>query len=334
MIDISEVTFQWLRPLWLWGFVPLVLLLGFRLRRTAGNSAWEQLVDPQLQPYVIDGEASRKNRTPWLLFAAWALSLLMLAGPVWEQQEVPVFQAPKAEVVLFDLSRSMFLDDVAPDRLTRARFKLADLLARSEGLQLGLIGFSERPYVISPLTEDTGNIEVFLPSLSPDIMPAQGSRLDLAIERATTLFTQAGVQQGHILYIGDQNINERDISAAQSARESGHRVSVLVVGTAAGKPLRDQQGQFVKDASGAIVVPQIDLSKMRKLANAGGGKAVSLTTGADDLDELTAVRASVAIEAGDSTQATQKIYWVEYSPFLIWVLMFAALWMFRRGVLT
>lgn len=329
---MSEMTWQWLRPLWLWGFLPLFFVLLVWLRRGAGKSAWEQVVDPQLQPYVIDGEASAKDRTPLALFAGWALALLLLAGPVWEQQEVPVFQAQQAEVVLFDLSRSMLLDDIQPDRLTRARFKLADLLAQSEGLQIGLIGFSERPYVISPLTEDTGNIEVFLPSLTPDIMPAQGSRLDLAIDRAIALFEQTGVNNGHVLYIGDQTIGDRDIEQAKRARESGHRVSVLAVGTAAGKPLRDQQGQFVKNSAGAIVVPQVQLKAMSELSDAGGGKAVALTAGSTDLEQLAIVRDAIAIEAGDPLEATQQNYWVEYSPYLIWVLMFAALWMFRRGV--
>jgi len=258
----------------------------------------------------------------------------MLAGPVWEQHEVPVFQAQQAEVVLFDLSRSMLADDIAPDRLTRARFKLTDLLSRSEGRQIGLIGFAERPYVISPLTEDTNTIQAFIPSLSPDIMPVQGSRLDLAIERAVTLFEQTGVQQGHILYIGDQEVGARDINAAIGARENGHRVSVLAVGTDAGKPLRDAQGQFLQDANGSIVVPQVRMASMQDLAAAGSGLAVRLTTNSMDLDQLAGVRDAIAIEAGDPLEAASKTYWIEYSPWLVWPLMLCALWLFRRGVLT
>lgn len=331
---MNTVEWEWLRPLWLWGFVPLICIFILWLRSGAGKSAWENVVDPQLQPYVIDGEAATKDYSPLALFAGWALALLLLAGPVWEQQDVPVFQAQQAEMVVFDLSRSMLSDDIAPDRLTRARFKLADLLTQSKGRQIGLIGFAERPYVISPLTEDTGTIEAFLPSLGPDIMPVQGSRLDLAIDRAASLFEQAGVGQGHILFIGDQNVAERDLLAASRAREAGHRVSVLAVGTASGKPLRDAQGQFLQDATGAVVVPQIDMAAMQALARNGGGKAVSLTTGPEDLSQLSAVRDSIAVEAGDPLEATRRAYWVEYSPWGIGLLMFAALWLFRKGVVA
>ena len=331
---MSGFDLQWLRPLWLWGFLPLLLMFAYWLRGAHSKSAWENIVDPQLQPYVIDGSASKRTLAPFALFAGWALSLLMLAGPVWEQREVPVFQAQQAEVVLFDLSRSMLSDDVAPNRLTRARFKLSDLLKQSKGRQIGLIGFTERPYVISPLTEDTDTIDAFLPSLSPDIMPVQGSRLDLAIDRAVALLQQAGVQQGHILFIGDHEVGARDIAAASRAREAGNRLSVLAVGTAAGKPLRDEQGQFIVDASGSIVVPQVNMVAMNDLARAGAGRAVGLSTGNRDLDRLAEVLDAVAVEAGDPMAAEQKTYWVEHSPLLVWPLMGAALCLFRRGVVA
>ena len=331
---MSEVELQWLRPSWLWCFVPLVLAFFYWLRRGINKSAWENVVDPQLQPYVISGDDSKRVVAPYALFAGWALCLIMLAGPVWEQREVPVFQAQQAEVVLVDLSRSMLSDDVAPNRLTRARFKLSDLLKQSKGRQIGLIGFTERPYVISPLTEDTETIEAFLPSLSPDIMPVQGSRLDLAVDRALVLLEQASVQQGHILVIGDHEVGARDIAAATRAREAGHRLSVLAVGTSAGTPLRDEQGQFILDASGGIVVPQLNMVSMNDLAVAGAGRAVALSTGNRDLEQLTQVRDAVAVEAGDPAEAAQESYWVEYSPWLLWPLMGAALLLFRRGVVA
>ena len=325
---------HWLRPLWLWMLLPWALMLFYWFRRNAGKSAWEHVVDPALQPYVIDGDAAKTGPAPAMLFAGWALSIVLLAGPVWQQLEVPVFQAQQAEIILFDLSGSMLTDDIAPDRLTRARFKVADLLAQSQGRQIGLVGFTERPYVISPLTEDVQTITAFLPSLTPDIMPVQGSRLDLAIDDAVDLFEQAGVSQGHILYVGDQRIGETDLAAASRARQMGHRLSVLAVGTAAGRPLRDEQGQFVKDSSGAIVVPQIDMVAMNELAANGGGRAAPISADNQDLDELAKVRESVAIEAGDPGEVNRQTYWIEYSAWLLWPLGFAALWLFRRGVVA
>ena len=325
---------EWMRPLWLWGFVPLLVAIFSWYRFRADGSAWEAFVDPALRPYVMEGDVNSTRRGPLLLFAAWSLALLLLAGPVWQQREVPVFEAERSEVILFDLSLSMRADDVKPDRLTRARFKLIDLLRRSDGVQTGLIAFAERPYVISPLTDDARTIEAFVPSLEPEIMPAQGSRPDLAIRRAEQLLAQAGVSAGHILLITDASAVPRDLDAAADALAAGHRVSVLSVGTAAGAPLRGEDGQFLQHADGGIVVSQLDSASLERLAETGGGVMVALATTAEDLDVLDRVRRGVAIEGQSDEMAARKVYWVEYAPWLLWVLVVVLLFAFRRGVIT
>jgi Ca-activated chloride channel family protein len=326
---------HWLRPEWLWCFVPLSLLFiyyWFRLRQV--ESVWDKVVDPQLQPYVIEGDATKRTFAPIALALCWTLIVLMLAGPVWKQQDVPVYRAQQSEVILFDLSASMLSTDIAPDRLTRARFKLGDLLARSQGRQTALIAFTERPYIISPLTEDAKTIEAFLPSLEPAIMPVQGSRLDLAIDRAVDLLTQTSVAQGHIIYIGDSLAGDAEIQAAKAARAAGHRVSVIGVGTASGTPLRDAEGRFMRYADGNIVVPQLDMNSLKSLASTAGGIATELTTDSADLDRLNAVRQAVAIEASDLSNSERNVYWVEFAPWLLWPLLLIALLLFRKGVIA
>jgi len=306
--------------------------LGSFRRQRKDRSNWDALVDPELQRYVIEESPPSKHRMPLVLFLGWALSFILLAGPVWQQQEVPVFQAEQAEVILFDLSRSMRADDVAPNRLTRARFKLTDLLQRSDGRQTGLVAFAERPYIISPLTEDALTVEAFVPSLDPDIVPVQGSRLDLAIVKAVELLNQAGVEQGHILAISDAVVTDRDVLAATEAKSQGHRVSVLAIGTAAGSPLRDESGQFLQQKNGAIVVPRLDMSGMRKLANAGAGVAVQMTSDLDDLDTIDSIRKLIAINDATGESAAEKIYWIEYAPWGVWLLLLLLLGFFRRGI--
>jgi len=179
-----------------------------------GASAWEQIVDPALQPYVIEPSKKGPSASRWLLLLGWFICLLVLAGPVWEKQEVPVFKGQQAQVVLFDLSRSMFSDDLKPSRVARARFKLTDILSAAQGLQIALIAFAERPYVVSPLSDDANTIAAFVDSLDPSIMPAQGSRLDLAIDQGVDLLAQAGVEQGQLVLITDSDVSAEAIAAA------------------------------------------------------------------------------------------------------------------------
>ncbi len=330
---MTDVGLFWLRPWWLLAMLPLVLLAIHWWRKASVNSDWTRYVDVALQPYVIESGTGSSARTPWILFLAWTLAVVILAGPVWEKTEVPVFEARPAVVALFDLSPSMRLDDVKPDRLSRARFKLEDFLDQSKDMQVGLIAFSERPYVISPLTDDITTVSAFLPSLNPEIMPVQGSRVDLAILRAVELLDQATVLNGSIFLITDSRVGQRDIDAAVQARSRGHRVSVLAVGTESGAPLRGPNGQFIKSRSGAVVVPQLDLEQLKSLTDAGGGITIEMTPGRRDIDTILeiALRARIDLEQNSSGDPVVH-YWVERSPWLLPLLLIASLMLFRRGV--
>ena len=334
---------EFLRPLWLWGLVPLALAAWWarRSRRTA-TSAWERVVDPALAPHVIERErdGGRGHGGARWLFAGWALALLALSGPVWEWREVALHDAPRAQVLVLDLSRSMLAEDIAPDRLTRARFKVRDLLERAGGTRTGLVAFAERPYVISPLTDDAATLEAFLPSLEPSLMPAQGSRPALAITLAAALLERSAAPGGHLILITDADPSEETLAAAAAARAGGHRLSVLGVGTSRGAPLRDANGQFVRAADGGIVVPQLDMAALEALARAGGGVAVALSSDGSDVDALARVRTATAPltpeEGGEEGEGagTGERYWTERAPWLLPPLALFALALFRRGVIA
>lgn len=330
---MDEFNIEFVRPLWLVGLLPLAVCAWWLRQQKLSTSAWEKVVDPALQPHVLEpGTYSRRNGTWWLLLW-WLIALITLAGPVWQEQEKPIFQAQQAQVVLFDLSASMVADDIKPSRLVRARFKLIDLLNNADGLQIALIAFTERPYVVSPLTEDANTIEAFVESLDPSIMPVQGSRIDLAIEKALELFEQANISQGQIVLITDSEVGAKEFNAATIAKESGHKLSVIGVGTERGAPLRTENGQFLQSASGSVVVPQLQTSALKSLARTGGGIYANISSGLQDIAALKRVQENLAVtEDAVEQQLTQK-YWVEFGSYAVLGLLIAALLLFRRGVM-
>jgi Ca-activated chloride channel family protein len=330
---VPDLSIEFVRPLWLLGLLPLLVCAWWLRQQKLSASSWEHIVDPALQPHVLEpGSYKRYNGTWWLLLG-WLLTLITLAGPVWQEQEKPLFQAQPAQVVLFDLSASMVADDIKPSRLVRGRFKLIDLLKNADGVQVALIAFTERPYVVSPLTADANTIEAFVESLDPAIMPVQGSRIDLAIEKSLELFEQANVQQGHIVLITDSEVGARDFNAATVAKDAGHKLSVIGVGTERGAPLRADDGRFVQSASGSVVVPQLQTGALKSLARTGGGIYSDISTGLQDINALKRVLASFElVEDATEQELTQK-YWVEFGSYAVLGLLIVALLLFRRGVM-
>ncbi|MBX2837329.1 MAG: VWA domain-containing protein [Gammaproteobacteria bacterium] len=323
--------FSLLRPMWLLGLIPLAGLVWWWWRESLTDTLWDGVVDKELQRYVIEPPQHKRHTSAIALFAGWCLCLLVLAGPVWEQRPVPLYSSVDSSVILFDLSNSMYAEDVKPNRLTRAVFKLKDVFEQSAGQQLGLVAFSERPYVISPLTDDFATIESFLPSMSPEVMPIQGSRVDLAIFQGIDLLKQSGVSAGHLLLVTDATISSRDVTAAKAARKAGHIVSVMGVGTAQGAPLRDTDGKFIKNSSGAVVVPKLDVSGLKKLSATGGGSYIDVKSDQLDLHQL-ALNAMNDGEKQTDIADQQGSYWIERGPYLVVLLAILSLALFRRGL--
>jgi len=58
--------------------------------------------------------------------------------------------------ICLDVSRSMLAEDVAPNRLQRAKSDILDLLRKLAGDHVGLIVFAGKPVVEVPLTTDEG----------------------------------------------------------------------------------------------------------------------------------------------------------------------------------
>lgn len=321
--------FHFIRPVWLL-LLPLALLLPWLWRRSrlpAGD--WAQVCDPHLLRWlsVQQGAGGNSGKAgAWLAGLALALALIALAGPSWEKLPDASYSARDARVVVFDLSRSMLAQDLRPDRLTRARFALADLLESTREGQVGLVSFAGDAYVVSPLTSDMNTVGNLLPALQPDIMPVAGSRADLALELAADLLERSGLQNGEVLLVTDSG-DARDAARARDLRDRGILTSVLAVGTVEGAPIPSGAG-FVSDRGGNVVIARMDRGSLREVANAGGGSYTELAAGGG----------AVAWHESDGAEFTRRDdslgeRWRDAGPWLVLLLLPLALMAFRRGLL-
>jgi hypothetical protein len=73
---------------------------------------------------------------------------------------------------------------------------------------------------------------------------------------------------------------------------------------------------------------------MRSLADAGAGVAVKMTSNSDDLDTIDTIRQLIAISDETGESVAEKIYWIEYAPWGVWLLLLLLLGSFRRGIVS
>jgi Ca-activated chloride channel family protein len=320
--------FHFLRPWW-WLALIALPALWFALRRgDAQWRTWAKVVDAHLLPHLVTGAETARRAPMVLACLAWIVAVAALAGPAWERLPIPVQRNQAATVIAFELSPTMLAADLKPDRLTRACFKVRDLLARLRDGQVALVGYAGDAFVVAPLTDDAKTVENLLDGLDPTVMPVGGNATAVAIRRGVDLIAQSGQRGGDLILVAD-SVSADATAAANAAAAQGVRVSVLAVGTAQGAPVSLPQGDFLKDTQGNIVIPKLDAAALAAVAQAGGGRYVDAAGDVAPLADRGVAPASPGGVALADEVASQQ--WRDRGPWLALALIPLALAGFRRG---
>jgi Ca-activated chloride channel family protein len=221
--------------------------------------------------------------------------------------------------------------DVEPTRLARARLKLLDLLERRAGGQTALVVFSSNAFTVTPLTSDTRTIAALVNSLSTDIMPSRGSLIDVGLEKSAELLRRTAATRGEVLLITDAIPSPRSFDIAESLRADGITTHVLAVGTAEGAPIPVLGGGFLTDDSGQVVVPQLDLDSLERMARSGGGRFAVLSAGDADLDRLFPRDVLGEVAVADAESQREAEIWRDQGIWLCLILLPLIALGFRRG---
>lgn len=273
--------FHFSEPGWLWALllcVPVALWLLLFRRLTANNDRIRRYADAHLLPHLL-GRSTASSHTQWQRYlrwtGLWALLVLAMAGPRWDFTDVQLFRPGTNLLILVDISQSMNVTDVRPTRLSRARQEIEDLLNRSRGIRVGLIGFASVAHVVSPITEDMRAINRLLPALDTSLVRLQGSRLLYALDRAEELLAgQPAESVNSLLIITDGDLEEQGLEQRlQELAAAGNRVHFLGVGTPEGDAVPAQGGgnPWIMNRNGQPVTSALNEPLLESLANAGNG---------------------------------------------------------------
>ena len=326
--------FHFLRPLWLLGALPALLLAFLWVRRHWQSSPWRDALAPELLAVLLEPQpAARRRLASWALAAALLAGAVSLAGPTWQRLPQPVEQKQDALVILFDLSLSMLAEDLAPSRLMRATHKIVDVLHRRREGFTALVAYAGDSHVAAPLTDDVRTIENLLTALSPAMMPVLGSNPDSALELAHELFDNAGLEQGRILLVTD---GVDAVSSLASGCRRSFPVAVLGVGTAAAAPIpldaMNRPGQHLADRQGALVRAPLDAERLAAVADLCRGRYQTIQVGDEDIAQLLAT----PLPRAEESAATERLFdvWADLGYWGAAALLPLLLFGFRRGFLA
>ena len=279
-----NVVSHFAQPLWILAgliAVPVVLLLYARFdqlqrRRVA---AFSLARDTDSVHFALSRPLLWAKRI--LLCGAVLAACVALARPLGAMRMEESERRGLDILFAIDTSRSMLTPDVKPDRLTRARLAVEDLLDRLNGDGVGLVAFAGEAFLQAPLTTDYDAFKESLDALDTHTIALGGTDIAAAVRLSeSTLALRGDTQKVLVLITDGEDLAGDALLAAQAAAKKGMVIFTVGVGTAAGEliPIPDSSGgtEFVKDPDGKFVKSRLDSDMLRQIAATTGGVYTTL----------------------------------------------------------
>ena len=327
---MSELLPHLLRPLWLI-VLPLPIWLMWRLwHRQRQTGRWQRLLPEAFHTALLTRGKLRNSKLPWILLgSAWLLGCLALLGPSWQQVEQPSLTRADPLVILLETTPAMLATDVQPSRLEQAKRKILDLLQTRQDAQTAVVVFAGSAHTLVPLSNDMATTQNLLDALQPDLMPEPGHRADLAVAQGIALLQQGANGAGRLLLIGSSLSEPERASIEQQLEENEQLLLLLGIGTEQGAPIPLEDGSFLKDDKGSIVIPRLDDNAMRRFASQIGGRYQQARVDDADLRNLGLLESNGKLVAQDET--TRLDAWQDQGYWLLLPLVLLAAFAGRRG---
>lgn len=285
---------QFAQPIWLlMGAIACGLLLWqycrFDLRQ---RTSLAQFAASRLTQKLTSSVSIARRRGKRALYVLGiALVFVALARPqagfTWQETH------RKGLELLFavDTSKSMLSRDVKPDRLTRAKLAISDLLGKLNGDGVGLVAFAGDAFLQCPVTLDYNAFRESLDALDVNVIPRGGTDIAAAIQEAQAVFKTRSAQEKILVLVTDgEDLGGEALTAAQAAAKDGVKIFTVGVGTAAGDlvPIRGEMGatDFARDDQGKPVKSHLDEAMLEKIAEATGGMYRPLGARGEGLDAI------------------------------------------------
>ncbi|HZV68871.1 MAG TPA: VWA domain-containing protein [Saprospiraceae bacterium] len=272
--------FRFEHPEFFWlGILPVLIMAGFFLSAFFRNKSWARWGSTGSNEKV---RSILNSKPSFLWFGALAAVLFSIAAvnPQWGFKTESIENKTADIYLCLDISNSMLAEDVAPNRLERARRFALDLVSRFKTDRIGMIVFAGNAYIQSPLTSDWHAIELYLNAAHPSQAGTQGTAIGEAIRLATKSGNKDDQAGGAIIIITDGEDHDSDAPlAVQESASKGWATYLVGVGTEQGGtlPVMINGNKDVKrDETGQPVVSKLNRQLMTQLAGNGNGKYYDL----------------------------------------------------------
>lgn len=221
----------------------------------------------------------------FLIFAA--------ARPQWGKKLQILEEKGLDIIVAIDVSKSMLVEDISPNRIQRAKNAFITFLHQLTGDRVGLILFAGDSFIQCPLTSDYSALEMFASMIDVGIIPQEGTDIGSAIEKSIPLFSKETQNKVIVLITDGESLQGNFRTKIRNVKENNIIIYSIGVGTQKGAPIPIQKGSstekvYLKDKNGNIVLSKLDISNLSMIAQGTGGLFFQVSAGQGEIKEILA----------------------------------------------
>jgi Ca-activated chloride channel family protein len=179
-------------------------------------------------------------------------------------------------IFAIDVSKSMLAEDVVPSRLEKSKQLVSQIINNLGNDRIGIIAYSGSAFPILPITTDYSVSKMFLQSMNPGMISAQGTSIDQAINLAVTFVDKKDKTNKLLIIITDgEDHSDSAQDAAEEAKKVGLKIMTIGVGTEKGGTIPLKRNgiveSFQRDQEGEVVITKRNADVLKTIAKSANG---------------------------------------------------------------
>ncbi|MBU2975146.1 VWA domain-containing protein [Zobellia sp. B3R18] len=276
MIQLDEKIYFYLLAI-----IPVIIVL-FVLLQLWKKRTQKKFAETQLLKRLSPDKSNFKSGLKLLFFLlGLAFLTLGLVNPKIGTKLETVKREGVDVVFAVDVSKSMLAEDIAPNRLEKAKRLVSEIINQLASDRIGIIAYAGQAFPQLPITTDYGAAKMFLQSMNTDMLTSQGTAINEAINLATTYYNDEE-QTNRVLFIlsdGEDHSEGDAKDAVEKAVEEGIRIFTIGVGKTKGAPIPIKRNGVVeslkKDSQGEVVITKLNEDVLIDIAEEGNGEYIN-----------------------------------------------------------
>ena len=197
-------------------------------------------------------------------------------------------------VFALDVSKSMLAEDIAPNRLEKAKQLVTQIINSLAGDRIGIIGYAGSAFPQVPITTDFSSTKLFLNGMSTDMVSSQGTAINEAIQMAETYYNDEEQTNRVLFIISDGEDHEGNVAQiAEEAARKGIKIYTIGVGTLQGGPIPIKQNgilqYYKRDENNEQVITRLGQETLEQIADEANGTYIDGSNTKEVVDTVTAI---------------------------------------------